>query len=256
MRFTRLCKPSLRGFTLLEMSIVMVIIALIAGAIMTGKSFIRAGQLRAVITEYDLYVKAVGEFKDKYRALPGDMRNPDTIWPAAAATIGDGNGRIGATIGGALPYEQLQAGETYFAWNHLGLSGLIDGKYTGAGMSPVAGSNVPSSKLEGAAWALTYYLSPAGSPFDWGDHFDHIFMSTGFNADGTFAPTYTTSEAFEIDNKIDDGRPGTGNVRTWRSGISGLCTTESNQANSIYNTINSWLFVDSRPCTLMFKPGF
>ena len=69
--------PKQTGFTLLELSVVLIIIALVAGGIVVGQSLIRSATLRSVMGEYDHYLKAVQEFQDKYLALPGDMPNAE-----------------------------------------------------------------------------------------------------------------------------------------------------------------------------------
>ena len=74
------------AFTLVELSIVLVIIGLLVGGVLSGKSLIRASELRAVASEFSYYKIAIGNFKDKYSALPGDMRNAVTYWGAAAGS--------------------------------------------------------------------------------------------------------------------------------------------------------------------------
>ena len=64
-----------KGFSLVELSIVLVILGLLIGGILTGQSLIRAAELRSVTTQYQGYVTAVNTFRDKYFALPGDMPN-------------------------------------------------------------------------------------------------------------------------------------------------------------------------------------
>ena len=64
-----------RGFTLIELSIVIVIIGLIAGGILVGKDMIRAAEIRAIATELQHYRAAVKTFEATYDALPGDMTN-------------------------------------------------------------------------------------------------------------------------------------------------------------------------------------
>ena len=76
----------MRAFSLVELSIVLVILGLLTGGILAGQSLIRAAELRAVTTEYQRYVAAVQTFRDKYMALPGDMPNAIAFWGAAHAT--------------------------------------------------------------------------------------------------------------------------------------------------------------------------
>ena len=47
-----------QGFSLVELSIVLVILGLLTGGILAGQSLIRAAELRAVTTEYQRYTAA------------------------------------------------------------------------------------------------------------------------------------------------------------------------------------------------------
>src|ERR1019366_6843373 len=67
------------GFTLIEMSIVLVIIGLIVGSVLVGRDLIRAAELRSVISEVEKYKTAVMTFKGKYDCLPGDCANATTF---------------------------------------------------------------------------------------------------------------------------------------------------------------------------------
>ncbi|MBX9726410.1 MAG: prepilin-type N-terminal cleavage/methylation domain-containing protein, partial [Rickettsiales bacterium] len=68
------------AFSLVELSIVLVILGLLVGGVLSGQSLIRAAELRAVSTEYSRYVTSAQTFRDKYFALPGDMNNATRFW--------------------------------------------------------------------------------------------------------------------------------------------------------------------------------
>lgn len=70
----------LRGFSLVELSIVLVILGLLTGGILAGQSLIRASELRSVSTELQRYSSAIYSFRDQYMALPGDMLNATSFW--------------------------------------------------------------------------------------------------------------------------------------------------------------------------------
>ena len=68
------------GFSLVELSIVLVILGLLTGGILAGQNLIRAAELRSVTTQFQNYHAAVMTFRDKYFALPGDMANAEDFW--------------------------------------------------------------------------------------------------------------------------------------------------------------------------------
>jgi prepilin-type N-terminal cleavage/methylation domain-containing protein len=63
------------GFTLIEMSIVLVIIGLLVGGVLVGQDLIRAAQVRKTGTLIEQLNTAVNTFKLKYNCLPGDCAN-------------------------------------------------------------------------------------------------------------------------------------------------------------------------------------
>ncbi|MFM7859741.1 MAG: type II secretion system protein, partial [Flammeovirgaceae bacterium] len=64
-----------KGFTLAEISIVIMIIGLLVSGILVGQDMIRAAEMRSILTEKDKIVTKVNLFRNKYLALPGDMSN-------------------------------------------------------------------------------------------------------------------------------------------------------------------------------------
>lgn len=216
-----------RGFSLVELSIVLVILGLLTGGILTGQSLIRAAELRAVSGEYGRYITAVQTFRDKYMAIPGDMRNATKFWTAdipancvatsttsTANTTCDGNGDGGIGL-------QL-TDESYRLWQHLAYAGLVEGTYTGTtgGASNTYTSvsgNSPGSKISNSlwwAWAWNAYNN-VGEPtyLPAIPSYGNVLMLGGrsnnfFPAGGIVSP----EEMWNIDTKLDDGRPGQGKL--------------------------------------------
>ena len=68
------------GFTLVELSIVLVIIAIAAGGILIGVEMTRAARIRSIVSENEVYTQSLRTFKDRYKFYPGDFPGAQRIW--------------------------------------------------------------------------------------------------------------------------------------------------------------------------------
>jgi prepilin-type N-terminal cleavage/methylation domain-containing protein len=259
------------GFSLVELSIVLVILGLLVGGVLTGQSLIRAAELRSVSTEFAKYQAAVNTFRDKYFQLPGDMNNATSFWGAAHATPatclttvgtgtqtcnGNGNGRIGPTgaSGVALPDEEH---ERYRTWQQLANAGLIEGSYTwvngpAAGtVDAIIGTNVPRAKLTQGGWTLVYVGTTSSHAAYYDSAYGNMFVFGGQHAtDFTITAIIKPEEAWNIDTKLDDGRPSQGGVLSFKSSIAPGCAT--NDTSAAEYTLTS----SNITCSMIFKGGF
>src|ERR1700728_917805 len=62
-----------KGFTLIELSIVLVIIGLIVGGILVGQNLITAAGIRGQVTQIEKYNSAANAFREKCGYLPVDI---------------------------------------------------------------------------------------------------------------------------------------------------------------------------------------
>lgn len=187
------------GFSLVELAVVLTIIALVVGASITGMNLKRNQQVRAVMEDVYTYTQAVKKFQEKYNGLPGDYFRATTSFGSAAAGNGTGNMIIN------------QSTERKYFWNHLQLAGFIKGGYDGVSNTPNIG--VPSGPIEGSAYWVSH-----NSTDDVHEIWFSIFYDTNGNGnyENTAERTYaalTAEEAYNLDNKYDDGNPTTGNIR-------------------------------------------
>jgi len=228
-----------QGFTLIELSIVLVIIGLIVGGVLVGQDLIRAAAVRAQISQIEKYNTAVNTFYGKFGALPGDIPAAlvtefgFTATPVRAGTKGhgDGNGELdGFGPGGVDPYSWGESGETFFFWEDLSAnSSLIDGTFNSAvdgvdtNCSTLAACSVymPPAKV-GSSNSIYVYSGYAegccAAVTGIGPNFFGLSVISSIGGDnvdygGTpSAPGLTVAQAFSIDKKMDDGMPTTGNV--------------------------------------------
>jgi prepilin-type N-terminal cleavage/methylation domain-containing protein len=224
------------GFSLVELSIVLVILGLLTGGILGGQSLIRAAQLRSVSNDYQRYIAAVSTFKDKYFSIPGDMRNATSFWgdqatgTGACADASIADGAPGTCNGDADGFVEIN-NEMFRFWQHLANAALIEGSYTGingSGSSQhhIAGQNAPASRISNAGWftherqtaSQLHGLTSMGNTFGLGAPYPN---STFYN------PILKPEEVWNIDTKMDDGLPISGKVI---AGVQGTCASATEYA--------------------------
>src|SRR5665213_102158 len=110
------------GFTLVELSIVLVIIGLIVGGVLVGRDLINAAAMRSQISQIEKYNTAVNTFRGKYGGLPGDLNAASAaqfgfMARSGATGLGNGDGIIqGYSLPSGGPVGSYQGGETLFFW--------------------------------------------------------------------------------------------------------------------------------------------
>lgn len=209
-----------KGFTLVELAIVLVIVGLLIGGIVSAQSMIQSSRITSQASQIGQFDAGVANFKQKYNYLPGD----------APAFGGDGNGRITGKDTG-YPYRIVKFNcETGNFWNNLFPDDYVTTSCSaGTGANALfsgSSKNVVPAKMGGKN---TFFIASAAN--QQGDDYDaiynenyYIMVNNDYKAStttGFFFPTANVAadkkptkplELKALDTKIDDGLATTGYV--------------------------------------------
>jgi prepilin-type N-terminal cleavage/methylation domain-containing protein len=225
-----------RGFTLVELSIVLIIIGLIVGGVVAGQSMIHSAELNAVIKDIAKVKISMNMFRDKYDYPPGDMPNATDYWPSISVN-GNGDGFIKQTS---------WYGESLEAWEHMKLAGFkfnckCNGN-DGSETDQVPGSNLPQSPFKDSGY---WFRDPSSVSVPFENGIANLLQFGRENytlalSRGSVNP----ADAKHIDNKMDDGIANSGSVfAETASDASSTCRSPA----SVYTLSN-----DARDCVLRF----
>ena len=120
------------GFTLAEIAIVAVLIGLLAGGLVAGRSVVAQSRIKLVVSQFNGLYAAHLYYVDRYAALPGDDPRAASRWPSGAKN-GTGDGVLsGFYSDPPLPGDPMAVltvdatqGETLNYWWHLRLAELV-----------------------------------------------------------------------------------------------------------------------------------
>jgi prepilin-type N-terminal cleavage/methylation domain-containing protein len=177
-----------KGFTLVEIAIVLVIIGLLLGGILRGQEMITQAKIKNVISDYTGISAAYHGYQDRYRAIPGDDPQAAVRWNGAtiSATAGEpGNG----VVQGAWN-SQANADESRMWWDHLRRAGFVAGN----------GYQQPFNAVAGMIGVQT------------GDAANGAVFG-GFSGIIVCSANLPDRIAIATDTQMDDGQPATGTVR-------------------------------------------
>lgn len=264
------------AFSLIELSIVLIIIGLLIAGVTGGASLIKSSELRSAISEARGYAVAVNGFYAQYNALPGDYEVAIAGAAQAGATRGS-NSKIEYYAADVTTY----VSESVVAWDQLIKTGTIDSSLnlTAATVESAqqVATHMPASKIKFAGWHFDY-RNAVGSAGD----YDGVGVNEGSAGapaeqnvvvltpqtsaasdkantlvNGSVNVAYTNAgvgaitgpDALSIDTKIDDSFANAGKVRGLNPGTTTGCYALATSADSAY-TVSSGT---ARTCNLTFQ---
>ena len=203
------------AFSLIELSIVLIIIGLLIAGITGGASLIKSSELRSIMGEARGYAVSVNSFFTQYDQYPGDA-NINVGSNCSGTCLGDRDNKIEFVNDNTTTFT-----EGWDAWLDLKDIGAIDLALTAPTSlvlptAMVPNTNFPGSKIKGAGWLFDYNTTAS----------QNIVVLTGttlladttnkvlFGSGTTVRSTAVISapDALSIDSKIDDGVANSGNV--------------------------------------------
>jgi prepilin-type N-terminal cleavage/methylation domain-containing protein len=217
------------AFTLIEMSIVLAIIGLIAGTIATLGSIASNSKLIATIKELQNYKSAFSTFSTIYGSLPGDMDNATIIFGTTDVngnTVYNGNGD---GLIGDRSFEPWGSQEVPSAFQELALAGLINNQYSGVLVNNSCLTNVPYS-VYGSGNIYWIYSQNLWSNYT---NFNSLVLSSSQNWCYNVY-TIAVNDAYNIDLKVDDGLPLTGLIIAYNTGSSGASPSSVNSCTTAW----------------------
>ena len=184
----------LSGFTLVEVAVIMVVVALLIGGVLKGYQMLQSSRVRNLAATATSVQAAYFAFQDRFGHVAGDWNAVDAGKAIGEPVNGGGNDSGHLDTPPADPWTESNA-----FWEQLAKAGFVRGAFPGAATEP---------DLENGMTPLNVFQRPmiigrtpdyegAGAPRR------HIVVGRGMPVD----------LARELDVKLDDGKPAEGKVR-------------------------------------------
>jgi len=189
-------KTQQKGFTLVEIAIVLVIIGLLLGGILKGQEMITQAKIKNVMADFSGISAAYHGYQDRYRAIPGDDSGAGRWTSTPAVVAGGGNGVVAGAYNATCTGTLTATDESCLWWDHLRRAGFVAG----------SGAQQPTNALAGMVGVQTG--DAAGGP-----------ALGGTSGAGGFAGLIICSAnlsdkiAIATDTQMDDGIRTSGGVR-------------------------------------------
>ena len=225
-----------RGFTLVEIAIVLVIIGLLLGGILKGQELINSARVRNLADTSTGVQAAYYGFIDRFRRIPGDW-NATGASLAIGVTVSDGgndDGRLNNGSGTTPDFTEPNA-----IWVQMAAAGFIQGSYAGGTDAPTSANGVSPLNAFNNVMVMgrtdDFLVSPSARL--------HLVIGRGIPVD----------VMRELDQKVDDSNPETGDLRGTVTSSSLFGIMAEQETNCVDTTNDIWdVTQDSQDCNAVY----
>jgi prepilin-type N-terminal cleavage/methylation domain-containing protein len=202
-----------KGFSLVEVAIVLVIIGMLRGGIIKGQEMVNSAKVRNLADVSAAIQTAYFGFIDRYRNVPGDWGAAPAATAIGVAITGGGNnnGRLDNPPGASV-YNEASA-----LWEQVSKAGFIQGAYLG---TPNVEPNTTNNLSPLNAFNNVVTIGRTGDFEGVSPVKLHVVVGRG-------VPVNIIQE---LDIKVDDGVPNTGIIRA----------TVADGAVTVFAGANTW----------------
>ncbi len=208
-----------RGFTLVEIAIVLVIIGLLLGGVLKGQEMVTSAKVRNLADQGSAIKTAYFAFQDRFRALPGDYivasTNINGVTGGAGGGNGDGNGLVTTN------------NERGLFWLHLSAAGFLTGSFDG--QAQANNLNCPANRCMTNTYGAPMLFSRGNIADNNSNRQTHELRA------GRSVPVDVLAE---LDRKVDDGKPRTGTLMIDRA-VNPTTCRQGNVLNGTYRIVSN-----------------
>jgi prepilin-type N-terminal cleavage/methylation domain-containing protein len=216
-----------KGFTLIELAIVIVVVGLITAGVVGGSSLIESSKRQQQLVFFENVNRSALAFKLEYNAIPGDIKDAWDYWgddcgANAGQCNGNGDKVVNSNVWDGYLYHVNK--ERCMFWKHMALAGIWKEKYPCEGT--IMPDNAPINSLNPDTHYMVSAKCPPGNTNTNCNSYDkfiktkNYLFTSGKAMDGgntvwvrcNWYKAFTPQQMKFFDKKIDDGKPQKGKL--------------------------------------------